>query len=871
LSWRVDEERRGGRQRAYQVLVAGSEAALKADEGDVWDSGRVESEESTQVEYGGRVLKSRERVYWKVRVWDELGAVSAWSEVGWWEMGLLERSDWCAEWIAGTLAGGAWTTIPCPFLRKEFSVANEVRSARLYVTALGLYECVINGQRVGDDVLAPGWTDYRKRVQYRVYDVSGMVKRGGNVLGAILGDGWYCGHVEWRSRQRYGDKPKLLAQLELTLRDGAREVIRSDGSWRCAYGPILESDLLMGESYDARRELAGWGMAGYDDSGWQKVEVHGDPGIALDAQRGPVVRRMCELRPVADPVKDTRQWRNPKWVFDMGQNMAGWVRLRVSGPAGTTVRIRHAEMLNPDGTIYTANLRTAKATDHYTLRGGEEEVYEPRFTFHGFRYVEVTGLPEETELTRDAVTGIVVHSEMEVTGDFECSDGLVNQLQKNIQWGQRGNFIDIPTDCPQRDERLGWTGDAQVFVRTAAHNMEVAGFFTKWLQDLEDGQGQEGEVPPTAPSTDVVESDGGPGWADAMVICPWTMYLCYGDRRILARHYGAMERLMGYLCATARDYIRAHDGMSWRGFGDWLSINAETPKDLIGTAFFAYSAQLMARIAWVLGKSGDVKKYEELAERVKEAFVRRFVTPEGLVASQTQTAYVLALHFDLLPAAVRGRAAAELVEDIKRRGMHLSTGFVGAPYLQHVLTATGHGDVAYELLLQKTWPSWLYAVTKGATTIWERWDGWTEEKGFQDAGMNSFNHYAYGSVGDWLYQRVAGIDADAREAGFKHVVMRPMWEGPLRWARGRLRGPYGEIESWWRREEGKIIWEVKVPANSWATLYIRAESEEAVRESGECLRSAEGVCVRGNEDGSIVVDIVAGRYQFTIIQREKKR
>ncbi len=865
LSWHLCDERRGARQSAYQVLVASSRAVLDSDTGDVWDSGRVESEQSIHIVYAGAALASRQRVHWKVRVWDADGAPSPWSEPATWEMGLRDRADWQAQWIAAPLAGGPWTTVPCPFMRKEFACKKAVVQARLYVTALGLYECWLNGQRVGDDVLAPGWTDYHKRVQYRTYDVTPLVQRGANALGAVLGDGWYCGHVEWRSRQRYGDRPRLLAQLELTHKDGTRTTVCSDGSWRAAFGPLLEADLMMGESYDARLEFIDWAVPGFADHAWQPVIVCDDPGIALDAQRGPVVRRMQELPPVADPVKDTRQWRRTKWVFDLGQNMVGWVRLRASGPAGTTLTIRHAEMLNPDGTIYTANLRSAKCTDHYTLRGGGEEVYEPRFTFHGFRYVEIMGAPDDMLLTRDSVTGIVIHSDTPRTGSFACSDDLVNQLQRNIEWGQRGNFVDIPTDCPQRDERLGWTGDAQVFIRTAAHNMQVAGFFTKWLQDLVDAQGRNGEIPPTAPSTAVVEGDGGPAWADAMVICPWTIYLCYGDTRILETHYPAMQRFMEFLCTTARDYIRAPDDAGWQGFGDWLSINADTPKDLIGTAFFAYSAQLMARIARVLAKEQDAQQYAALAETVRAAFVRRFVTPDGLLVSKTQTAYVLALQFDLLPPELRARAAREIVNDAERRGMHLSTGFVGAPYLPHALTACGKSDAAYALLLQKTWPSWLYAVTQGATTIWERWDGWTHDKGFQDPGMNSFNHYAYGSVGEWLYQRVAGIDADAAQPGFRHIIMRPLWNGPLTSARATLRSPYGEIVSAWQRTAQGVRWDVTVPPNARATLHLPVGDAGQVRESGVPVGQAAGVACAQADEGGMRVSIGAGVYHFDII------
>ena len=604
----------------------------------------------------------------------------------------------------------------------------------------------------------------------------------------------------------------------------------------------------MGESYDARLELSGWNLparAGGAGGGlWLPVEVFPAPqGMKLAAQNGPLVKRQEELAPVSDPA-GIKVWPQSIWVFDLGQNMVGRARLKVSGPAGTTVRLRYAEMLNPDGTVYLANLGAARATDYYTLKGDPNgETYESRFTFHGFRYVEIVGYPGAP--SRDAITGVVLHSEHPVTGSFECSDPLVNQLQHNILWGWKGNSLDIPTDCPQRNERLGWTGDAQVFCRTASYLTDAAGFFAKWMQDVEDAQGPAGQIPPVVPHTNAILSDdGGPAWADAGVIVPWTMYLIYGDKRLLAERYGMMTRFVGYLEKTSPGYIRVNqildDGKDAEGggFGDWLALDGSgktdggTPKDLIGTAFFAYSARLLSQIAAVLGKTADADKYEQLYQDVRTAFQKRFVTPDGLMSGGTQTSYVLALQFDLLPPKVRQRAAIALVHDIKKREMHLSTGFVGTPYLPFTLTNIGRIDVAYKLLFQKTWPSWLYAVTQGATTIWERWDGWTHDKGFQDPGMNSFNHYAYGAIGDWLYRVVAGINPDWEQPAYKHIIFRPLPGGHLTYAKASLQSPYGLVASEWRSADGEFTLEVVVPPNTTATVYLPGETEGQEVEAG---------------------------------------
>lgn len=841
LSWQLVSEERGARQSAFRVIVASSPENLAADRGDLWDSGRVESDESLHVEYRGRPLPSRTRAWWKARGWD--GAKeSPWCDPAWWETGLLDRADWRAQWIAGPLANGPRTPGPVPFFRHEFVLDRPVASARLYATALGIYEFRLNGKPIGEDLFRPGWTDYRKRVQYQAYDVAALLRPGANALGALLGDGWYCGSVACYGRHVYGERAQLFAQLEVTFRDGTRKAIATDGTWKVGYGPILESDFMLGEAHDARSEFPGWDEPGFDDALWQTAEVFEDTGIALVAQRGPSVRRILELHPVAPPIRrEGYPW--PRWIYDLGQNMVGRVRLKARGPRGTTITLRHAEMLEKDGSLHTANLRTARSTDHFTLRGEGEEVFEPRFTFHGFRYVELTGVHGEPH--PGDVTGIVLHSALEPTGAFECSDPLVNRLQHNIEWGQRGNFLEVPTDCPQRDERLGWTGDAQVFVRTAAFNFDVAGFFQKWMRDFADAQRADGGIPSVVPVPPAEWHEGGPAWSDAAVICPWTMYLCYGDRHLLEEAWPMMSSFVARLDATSRDGVRCEEDCGyWRGFGDWLARDGSgergggTPKDLLGTAFFAHSANLLARIAGVLGKKDEAAHARALFEKARTAFQRRYVTPEGLVAAPTQTASVLALHFDLLRPEHRPGVVDALVRDIEGRGVHLSTGFIGTPYLAHVLTAAGRIDVAWALLLQKTCPSWLYPVTQGATTIWERWDGWTHDGGFFPDPMNSFNHYAYGSIGEWLYAVVAGIAPDAEHPGYRRILFAPRLGGGLTHAKASLRSPLGTAESAWRIEGDRFQIEVRVPPG--ATARVTLPGREATARESEALPAGPG-------------------------------
>jgi alpha-L-rhamnosidase len=866
LSWRLESARRGERQTAYRILAASSEAALRADRGDVWDSGKVASDQSVHVSYAGRALRSRERVFWKVRAWDRDGRPSAWSEAARFEMGLLERADWSAQWIA--LPGGApavrpspvpagqlasLPSLPSPHLRKTFELAKPVRRARVYATARGLYDLYLNGARVGDDYFRPGWTDYRKRIQYQVYDVTGRLLRGRNAVGVRLGEGWYRGHLGMWQNGQYGETLQALLQLEVEHDDGSTTRVVTDGSWLGRTGGVKSSDLLMGEHYDARQAPGAWDAAAYDASGWSGVAATPLDATPLVAQIGPSVRRLEELRP-----KSVSQRGSGAFVFDLGQNLVGWARLRVEGPAGTTVTLRFAEILNPDGSIYTTNLRRAKATDSYTLAGTGVETWEPSFTFHGFRYVEVAGYPGTPG--PEAITGIALSSAWPEAGRFESSHPLVNQLQKNIVWGLRGNFLEVPTDCPQRDERLGWMGDIQVFAPTALYNVHASRFLEKWMWDVVDAQKPEGSFADFSPRVTQWTGDGAPAWADAGVIVPWTMYVHTGDTRVLETHWDAMARYVDFIHSENIDLLWTR--RTGNNYGDWLNIHADTPREVLATAYFANSAALVAKSARVLGKPQAAEKYEQLAREIRAAFQKAYVRGEGLgfrVRGDTQTGYLLALRFGLLDPKQAPWAVERLGDDIVfARKNHLSTGFLGVGMIAPVLSDHGKSELAYTLLMNDTFPSWGFSIRQGATTIWERWDGWTPEKGFQDAGMNSFNHYALGSVGEWLYSTVAGIAPDPERPGFKHVLMAPRPGGGLSAASASHETPYGILESAWTQDGDRFDWTVTLPANTSATVRVPAKPEQTVSEGGQPASIA-----RRDKDAA-TVEIGSGSYRFSV-------
>lgn len=995
LSWIDESGNRGARQSGFRIEVASTPQLLAKGKADLWDSGRLASSQSTLVEYKGTELKSGQRAYWRVTVWDSEQKKPRTSESAYWQMALLKPSDWKAKWVsmprdpdipasngragyvwypeghperdapvgkryfryrfdlpnspirhallgfaaddrvaakingqplvegvgwrsfaagdakeklhpgqneievaatndagrAGLLVVGtielangqavdigtdaSWATSidaknwrpalpidgasfgptiwaslpkPAPYLRKAFELRGRVTRATAYVAARGLFRLSIDGKRVGNDDLAPGWTDFNKRIQYLAYDVTPMLGNGEHALGLVLGDGWYAGNIGNIGRGNYGQQPMGLAQVEIEYADGHRETVATDETWKIATGPILMNDLQTGEMYDARLAMTNWDRPGFDDSHWQTPQVRERDEVPLVAKYGPTVQKLDELsaQKITEPTPGT-------YVVDLGQNMVGWARLRARGKAGEKIRLRFAEMLNPDGTVYTANLRSAKATDTYMLSGKGEEVYEPTFTFHGFRYVEVTGYPGK--LPKDAITGIVVGTNSPQTGTFECSNPLANQLWHNVYWGQRGNYLEVPTDCPQRDERLGWMGDAQIFARTATYNNDVAGFLTKWTQDVVDAQSPEGAFADVSPRMGVPD-DGAPAWGDAGVIVPWTVYLAYGDRRILEQRYDAMKAWIGYIDAVNPDH-------TWRNrrsndFGDWLNVQDDTPRDVLATAYYAYCTDIVAKAATVLGKTEDAAQYRQLREEIGKAFVDAFVDPDTtVVKGDTQTAYVLALHFNLLPVKKRAAAAKRLVDHILiDRNGHLSTGFVGVGYLNPTLTDVGRLDVAYQLLLNDTYPSWGYSIRQGATTIWERWDGWTQEKGFQDPAMNSFNHYSLGSVAEWMYRTVLGIDTDPEAPGYEKIVIHPLPGGDLKWARGSVDTPHGKVSTAWSVSKKRFELNVTIPANTTASVYVPSEWASDVK------HNEAGVRFLRTEGDSTVFEVGGGQYRF---------
>ena len=1030
LDWilTTDAEARAVRQTAYQVLVASSQELLAKGAGDLWDSGKVESDRMQQVAYAGQPLAARQQCWWKVRVWDEADREGRWSVAAYWSLGLIDAENWRADWIgldaappadgsvldataqeriakqpwvyadmeasktsplsaylrgsvtlpadrnlakarlaltadqtgavtingkpAGSVtrweqfkltdvtalfgagenvigleiaqrdgyppaalgevqlqfadggtqvvavdttwkfaatAAAHWNEVgfddhewkqvlapprkrnpwdgppqtltywlpPAPMLRKEFAVTKPVRRAVIYGTALGVYELHVNGARVGRDHFTPGWTDFRSRVQYQTYDVTAQLRPGSNALGALLGDGWYASVLAYTGRRYYyGGYPRLLVQLEVDYADGTRETVASDGSWRAGYGAVRHADLMQGTEYDARLAQTDWDRPGFADAAWSPVATglraldpaKPLPKFAVEAANAEPTRVSDEL-----PARSVTEPRPGAYTFDLGQNMVGWVRLKMRGHAGQRITVRHGEMLNPNGTLYSSNLRGANAVDTYYLKGGTVETLEPPFTFHGFRYVEVTGL--DAAPGPEAVTGVAVHSAMERTGTFECSSPLVNQLFQNIIWGQKGNYLEVPTDCPQRDERAGWTGDAQFFMRTAAFNYDVAGFYTRWLTTLvQDSQMPAGSFAMVAPVFGTPWTS--TGWGDAALVCTHAVYQVYGDTRIIERNYEALNRYMTWVGGQTTDGV-----VTMRGIGDHLNLGGGAPVPVINTAYYAHLAGLMGEMADAIGRPEEAARFRQLRETEKAAFQRAFVGADGTIKDSSQTGYALAFAMDLVGDAQKPAVAGKFVEELRKRDWHLATGFVGTPRLLPALHLAGRDDVAYRVLLQETFPSWLSQVKDGATTVWERWDGWTPEKGFQTIAMNSFNHYSFGAVAEYLYRHVAGIDTEG--PGFRMIVIRPTPAEGLTWARAGYDSISGRIASAWKREGGQFHLSVEVPANTSATVHMPASAADTVREGGVAAASARGVTFLRHENGAAVYRVGSGKYEFT--------
>jgi len=871
LNWIVLSDAAGQKQTAYRILAATSPEKLTAHTGDLWDSGEIKSDQTTHVVYNGKQLTSGMRCFWKVRIRGANGKASYWSKPASWSMGLLKPSDWKAKWIAAQEDSPASEAgvMPATMLRKSFKIAGPIKRATVHVSGLGVYDLHINGKKVGDSLLAPGFTMYRSRVQYQTFDVTKMLAEGDNAAGAILSDGWngeYFFGMPMRQTQRpFEGRRGFIMQLEVELAAGKTQMILSDKSWRSTRnGPMRVASLYDGERYDGRMAMPGWDKPGFDDKRWNQAVL----ATYLDKanlvwRRNEPIRVVRELKPV--------KLTEPKpgvFVFDMGQNMVGWCRLKVNGRAGTSVKLVHGEMLNEDGTVYTANLRGALQTDVFIKGVHEAQTYEPKFTYHGFRYVQLTGneykpwryMPPYKPRITDLV-GRVFHSASPQAGQFECSSELINKINQMVVWVQRGNMHSVPTDCPQRCERGGWMGDIQSFAQTAIFNMDMSGFFCKWIPDVRDSQNVEGPFSNFAPMDHGRWKGGTPAWSDAGVIVPWRVYQNYGDVRMLAEHYESARRWVDYVYKNNPNLLweRRHGD----NFNDWLNgdtIIAEgwptkggrVPPRVLASAFFYYSTNTVAKMAAVIGRADEAKKYAARAAGIKAAFNKKYVKSDGTIEGNTQAGCALALRFDLLPENVRPKAAAHMVADFKRYKGHMSTGIQTSHRLMLELTRNGYNDEAYRLLNMREFPSWGFMLDQGATTIWERWDGYVKGRGFQKPLMNSFNHWALGAVGEWMWRNIVGLNPDEAKPGWKHFIVAPRPGGGLTWARGSYKSIRGEITSAWRIEGGKFSLDVTVPPNTTATVRLPAKYAKTVTVNSQLIAQYPK---RGFEVGS-------GRHKF---------
>ena len=848
FSWCLSHPERGELQSAYRIVVASGREELDGDRGDLWDSGKVLSEQSVNVPYAGKPLKTAQKCFWKVKTWDKEGREGPWSEVGTFEMALLDGADWGGEWIAGG-----------NMLRNEIIIAKPVARARAYISGIGYNELWLNGSKVGDAVLNPGWTDFKKRVLYDSYDVTPMLKEGPNAIGVMLGHGW-------------SDSIEVILQLNVEYADGTKESFVSDGSWKVTNGPIVADSIYDGETYDARLEKHGWAESGYDDSSWDDAQVVAGPGGELVAQMLEPIKVTQDVVPVA--------LMNPApgvYVYDLGQNIAGWARVRVRGPRGTKVVLKFAEMLYDNGMIDQENLRKAKATDTYILKGDGLELYEPRFTYHGFRYVEVTGYPGVPTL--DDLRGCVVHSAVEPIGSFACSNLLINHIQRNILWTQRDNLHSVPTDCPQRDERMGWMGDAQGTAEEALFNYDMARFYTKWLNDIADAQNpQTGAVPDTVPKRWGKEM-GDPAWATAYVLIPWYMYQYLGDIHILAQHYDGMKRWVDCLTGQAKDHL-----IEYSHYGDWVPpVKTKAPGNVVSTFYYYYDARILAEVADLLGKPSEAQRYSDLADNIRECFIRKFFDPEtNKIGNGNQCCHALALFLDLVPKSNKPAVLQNMIKNIMvtHKG-HLSTGIIGTKYIMEVLSDNGQADVAYRVATQTSYPSWGYMIARGATTIWELWEYKTGPE------MNSHNHPMFGSVGAWFYKALAGINVDPAGPGYRRITIKPHVVGDLRHASAMVRTVRGLVSSsWTKREERKkskdkgkerieesLTLHVTIPVNSEAQVYVPkaglkartvTESGTLVWQNGKYVAGADGITGAASEKEYVAFTVGSGSYAFEL-------
>ena len=848
FSWVLHHTARAQTQTAYQILVSSRADGLKRDAGDVWDTGKVVSSDSIQVVYAGKPLASGKTYYWKVRYWDGADHASAYSAVAQFEMGLLSRDEWKGHWIGGD-----------NLLRKELTLEGRIVRARAYVTALGYYELRINGEKVGANVLDPGWTTYPVRVLYSTYDITPQLRSGKNALGVMLGGGWATLRGNFQADYK---TPALLLQVSVELEGGKTVSVASDNSWKVTRGPIVAESIYDGEVYDARLEVPGWDRPGFADSSWSAAQtVEGSSGT-LSAQMMPPIRVVDSMVPVSVA--------NPKpgvYVYDLGQNMSGWAQLRVQGPAGTQVTLRFAELVYPNGMINRENIRRAKSRDIYTLKGQGQETYEPRFTYHGFRYVEVTGYSGTPSL--DSLRGRVVHTAVETVGSFVASKQILNDIQRLIRWSQLTNLFSVPTDCDQRDERMGWMGDAQVTAEEAMMNFDMAAFYANFLRDIRDAQAPDGSLPSTVPHKYGL-FPGDLGWETAYPLLCWYMWEQYGDRRILRENYDGLKKYVAFLRSRAADNV-----FRFHREGDWVEI-VHTPGDYIADVWYYYDVSLFAKIAQVLGNSTDAASYGQLAAEIKDALNRAFFDANtGNYANGTQTANAMALFLDLVPKEQRGAVAGNLTNDIVySHNTHVTTGFIGVKFLMPVLSAIGRSDLAYELAAQTTYPSWGYMVEHGATTLWEVWQ---EKTG---PAMNSHDHAMFGSVGAWFYNALGGISLGPDGAGYQHIRIAPRIVEDLHWASASVETIRGMVSSSWSHSPGVITLDVTLPVNSdgvvaipqevqmRGTIVVR-EGDEVVWQEGKYVPGKEGVAGGQQVPEGIEFKVGSGHYSFRLTAAEQ--
>ncbi len=862
FSWKLPV---GVQSQSAYALVAASTPDLLPNNPDLWESGKVETSQSLFVDYAGEKLASGQKVYWQVKFWDNEGKESKWSETAFFELGLLNNTDWQAKWIslpdekAVEIDEIGKKVHPVQYLRKNIKVQDDIESARLYITALGLFQAHINGSQVGDDVLTPGWTSYQKRIETLTYDVSSMLAKGNNSLGIELAEGWYAGRLIFRG---YANRnPQVLVQLEVTYKSGEVATFVSDSSWKgTVNGPIQYSSLYDGESYDANLEMPGWNTSNFDDSAWYEVaEVSVSDEVKLTPKRHSPVTTKITL-----PTKSVSEPTKGNYVFDLGQNMAGVAKINIPVKKRQKVKIRFAEMLQPNGEIYTKNYRSAVSTDYYLPSKNGLIEWQPKFTFHGFRYVELSGFDESATPEKSWVTGLVQYSNFDMAGTFSSSHDKLNQLQSNIEWGLRGNFLDIPTDCPQRDERAGWTGDAQVFIPTSLFIADAHAFWASWMQSVRDDQRDNGSIPIVVPDIDGRRVSS--GWGDVATIIPWETYFRTGDEKILKDSYQTMLGWINYYRSVSENHI-----VDMFTYGDWLQPYSEHPTDerkgetdekLLNTAYYARSVDLSLQTAQVLGLTDDVAMLQSWLSEIKTAFQNQFFNTNGSVSKgkSTQTAYLMAIGFNLLTPEMEEKAVPHLLAEIAKADNHLRTGFLGTPLLAPVLEKIGRPDIMFEMLFKETYPSWFYSINQGATTMWERWNSYSHEDGFNKGGMNSFNHYAYGAIGQWMYERIAGIKPI--KPGYKEIQIAPLQGGPLTSAEASYNTPYGVVSSAWKIENGVFKLKVTVPPNTTAKVVIPANTAESLMLDGiDFIENAQVKLIRKTTTG-FELQVQPGNYNF---------